>query len=164
MKILSLKQLLKTVDSLKKEGKKIVLTNGGFDLIHAGHINSLKEAKEAGDILIVALNSDKSIRDLKGKNRPIMNQQGRAVIISSIRYVDFVIIFDEPDVKNLLKKIKPDYHAKGGDYSIETVPESEFSKSLGIKTIITGGEKIKSSSQIIKKIREIYGKDSDSKA
>jgi D-beta-D-heptose 7-phosphate kinase/D-beta-D-heptose 1-phosphate adenosyltransferase len=161
MKILSLKQLLKEVDSLKKEGKKIVFTNGGFDLIHAGHINSLKEAKEAGDILIVAINSDKSIKKLKGEKRPIMNQSGRAILLSAIRYVDFVIIFDEPDVKNLLKKIKPAYHAKGGDYSIESVPERDFSKSLGIKTIITGGEKIKSSSQIIKKIREIYGKDNN---
>jgi D-beta-D-heptose 7-phosphate kinase/D-beta-D-heptose 1-phosphate adenosyltransferase len=161
MKILSLKQLLKEVDSLKKEGKKIVFTNGGFDLIHAGHINSLKEAKEAGDILIVAINSDKSIKKLKGEKRPIMNQRGRAILLSAIRYVDFVIIFDEPDVKNLLKKIKPAYHAKGGDYSIESVPERDFSKSLGIKTIITGGEKIKSSSQIIKKIREIYGKDNN---
>ncbi len=164
MKIQSLKQLIKTVKDLKKDGKRIVLANGGFDLVHAGHINYLKGAKELGDILIVAINSDSSIKKLKGKNRPIIDQTGRAKILAAIGYVDYVTIFEETDVKNLLKEIKPDYHVKGGDYKVESVPEREFAKELGITTVIVGGEKIKSSSEIIEKIREIYGKNSYSKA
>ncbi len=156
-KIKSLSSLKDIVKNLKKEEKTIVLANGAFDLLHYGHIVYLKKAKELGDILIVAINSDSSVKKLKGENRPIMNEKERSLLVASINIVDYVVIFEEDTVKNILKELKPHFHVKGPDYTVETVAESKFSASLGIRTIIVGEKKEHSTTDIIKKIEELYG-------
>lgn len=136
----------------KKRGERIVLTNGCFDLIHVGHVRYLKEAKDKGDILIVALNSDSSVRKLKGKGRPLLNQEERVEIISSFSFVDYIILFEEPNVVKILLAIEPDIHAKGSDYTTETVPEKDTVKGYGGKIAITGGPKVRSTSRLLEEI------------
>ncbi len=151
-KLYTLSQLTKIIQEHKKRGQKVVLANGCFDLIHIGHIRYLKESKKKGDILVLALNSDSSIRKLKGEGRPILNQKERAVIASSFYFIDYITFFDEPNVEKVLLALKPDIHAKGSDYTEETVPEKETVKGYGGTIAITGGPKIKSTSQLIKEI------------
>ncbi len=148
-KILPLKKLKKIVSKQKKKGKTIVLANGCFDLIHVGHIRYLKEAGNMGDILIVALNSDSSVRRLKGPGRPILAQNQRADILSSLEFVDYVTIFNKNDVSDILLKLKPNIHAKGADYTKETVPEKDMVHLYGGVVAIAGGPRIKSTSEII---------------
>lgn len=136
----------------KKRGERIVLANGCFDLIHVGHIRYLKEAKAEGDILVVALNSDSSVRKLKGEGRPFLNQEDRAEIISSFSFVDYITFFEEPNVEKVLLALEPDVHAKGSDYTKETVPEKDTVKEYGGKIAITGGPKVRSTSQLIEEI------------
>ena len=151
-KLYSLSQLKKIIQEHKKRGRKVVLANGCFDLIHLGHIRYLKESKKKGDILVVALNSDSSVRVLKGKGRPILNQKERAEIISSFSFIDYITFFKENNVEKVLLALKPDIQAKGSDYSEETVPEKETVKGYGGSITITGGPKIRSTSQLIKEI------------
>lgn len=155
-KIYPLSELKDIIEKEKRRGRKIILTNGCFDLIHVGHIRYLKEAKEKGDILIVALNSDESVRKIKSQGRPILNERERAEIISSFYFVDYVTIFLETNVEKVLLTLKPDIHAKGSDYTLETVPEKDVVKQYGGKTEITGGPKIKSTSNIIKEIKNRF--------
>jgi rfaE bifunctional protein nucleotidyltransferase chain/domain len=133
-------------------GRTIVLANGGFDLIHAGHIRYLKEAKRRGDVLIVALNSDTSLRRLKGPGRPILPQEERAEILAAFADVDYIMIFDEPDVGRILLSLRPDIHAKGSDYTKATVPERAVVRGYGGAIAITGGPKIRSTSEVIPRI------------
>jgi rfaE bifunctional protein nucleotidyltransferase chain/domain len=151
-KLHSLEQLTAIIQEHKRKGEKVVLANGCFDLIHVGHIRYLRESKEQGDILVVALNSDSSVRRLKGKGRPILQEQERAEIISSFEFVDYVTFFDEPNVEKVLLALKPDTHAKGSDYTQDTVPERETVKEYGGAIAITGGPKVKSTSQLITEI------------
>jgi len=151
-KLLSLEQLTKIIREHKQKGEKIVLANGCFDLIHIGHTRYLKGSKDKGDVLVVALNSDSSVRELKGKGRPILQEKERANIISSFDCVDYVIFFDELDVEKILLALEPDIHAKGSDYTENTVPEKETVKQYGGTIAITGGPKVKSTSQLIKEI------------
>jgi rfaE bifunctional protein nucleotidyltransferase chain/domain len=144
--------LTKIIQGHKKRGERIVLTNGCFDLIHVGHIRYLKEAKDEGDILIVALNSDSSVRKLKGKGRPLLNQEERAEIIASFSFVDYITFFEEPNVVKVLLALEPDIHAKGSDYTKETVPEKDTVKGYGGKIAITGGPKVRSTSQLLEEI------------
>ncbi len=144
--------MAKIIQEHKKRGQKVVLANGCFDLIHVGHIRYLKESKKKGDILVLALNSDSSIRKLKGEGRPILNQEERGIIASSFYFVDYITFFDEPNVEKVLIALEPDIHAKGSDYTEETVPERETVKGYGGTIAITGGPKIKSTSQLIKEI------------
>jgi rfaE bifunctional protein nucleotidyltransferase chain/domain len=134
----------------------VVLANGCFDLIHAGHIRYLKESKKKGDILVVALNSDSSVRQLKGAGRPILLEQERAEIISSFYFVDYVTFFGQKKVDKVLLALKPQVHAKGSDYSVDTVPERETVKRYGGEIAITGGPKIKSTSEVIEEIAERF--------
>ena len=129
-----------------------MLANGCFDLIHVGHIRYLKESKKKGDILVVALNSDSSVRKLKGKGRPILLEDQRAEIISSFTFVDYITFFKETKVDRVLMTLKPHVHAKGSDYSVETVPERDTVKEYGGEIAITGGPKIKSTSEVIAEI------------
>ncbi len=129
-KIYTLDELSKIIESHKRDGKRIVLANGCFDLIHAGHIRYLKESKKEGDVLVVALNSDSSVSQLKGKGRPILKEQERAMIISSFYFVDYVTFFEETKVDGVLLTLKPHVHAKGSDYSADTVPERETVKKI----------------------------------
>ena len=151
-KLKTLAQLRTIVDRERKKGKIIVLTNGGFDLVHAGHVRYLEAAKKKGDILIVALNSDSSIRKLKGQGRPILPQRERAEILSAFACVDFITIFNEPNVENILMALKPNVHAKGSDYTKKTVPERETVLAYGGRIAIAGGPKIRSTSEVIPRI------------
>lgn len=151
-KILPLEELAEIIEIEKGRGKKIALANGGFDLLHIGHIRYLRESKSAADILVVAVNSDRSLRGLKGEHRAEIDETGRARILASLQCIDYVTIFDESRVDRVLLTLKPDYHCKGSDYTPETVPERKIVESFGGKILITGGRKIKSSSDIIKDI------------
>lgn len=155
-KLVPLNRLKEITESLKEKGKKIILANGCFDIIHVGHVRYLRDAKSRGDVLIVALNSDKSVKLLKGEGRPLMNELERAEILSSFEFVDYIVIFDEKDVSRVLLELKPHVHAKGSDYTEETVPEREIVLSYGGEIAICGGKKVRSSSKII---REIKSKD-----
>ncbi len=151
-KIKTVDELKEIVSRLRSEGKSVVLSNGCFDILHVGHIRYLKGAKEEGDILITALNSDASSAALKGEGRPLMPLSERMEIISSLETVDFVTSFEETDVVNILLTLKPDVHAKGTDYTIDTVPERETVKEYGGRIAIVGDNKDHSSSDMIEKI------------
>ncbi len=155
-KIHSLSKLKKIVESLKKKGKKIVLANGSFDLIHVGHVRYLKEAKTLGDILVVAINSDKSVKLYKGEKRPIIPENERAEIVSSFEFVDYVVIFDEKDVKKVLLNLKPHIQVKGTDYTEESVPERDVVLSYGGEIKIAGDKKEHSSRDIISTILDRF--------
>jgi len=158
-KIIEREKIADLVARLRAEGKRIVFTNGCFDIIHLGHIRYLREAKSKGDILIVGLNSDESVRKIKGENRPIMGQEERAEILASLEMVDFVVIFEETVPDELIRLIKPDVHIKGGDYRFpDELPEAKLVRSLGGEVMIAKGVEGKSTSNIIKTILERYCK------
>ena len=162
-KLHTLDQLKDIIPEEKRQGKRIVLANGCFDLIHVGHIRYLKESKDQGDILLVALNSDSSVQSLKGKGRPILNEEERVAIVSSFSFVDYVTVFDELNVEKILLELEPDVHAKGSDYTEKTVPERETVMSYGGGIAITGGPKVKSTSEIIREIRQRIEEESSRK-
>jgi len=153
---IKLSDLIDIRNNLKQSGKKVVFTNGCFDIIHAGHVDYLMKAKSSGDILIVGLNSDSSVRNIKGNNRPIINENERAFILSQLKSVDYVIIFDEPTPHTLIEKIIPDILVKGADWNIENIVGREIVEKNGgeVKTInfITS----QSTSNIIQKVLDIY--------
>ncbi len=132
-KIYSLKDLLKRVDFWRKLGDTIVFTNGCFDILHQGHIHLLASCTEFGTRLIVGLNADKSVKQIKGKNRPVNNQQGRAVLLAATQFTDAIVIFEEPTPEKLIKAIKPDVLIKGGDWKKEDIVASGFVESYGGK-------------------------------
>lgn len=127
--------LLNEISKWRRQNQKIVLTNGCFDLMHVGHLRTFFEAKKLGDLLIVGINSDQSVRALKGKTRPIINENDRAEMVSAIKPVDHVIIFNETNVSQLLELIKPDIYVKGGDYCLDSLPEKETIIRLGIEVV-----------------------------
>lgn len=153
-KIINREQLAATLGRKARGDKKLILTNGCFDVLHIGHIRYLKEAKSYGDILLVAVNSDTSVRKLKGEGRPVVSEMERAKIIASLRFVDYVVIFTETDVCSIIREIEPDIHCKGGDYREDNVPEREEVIRNGGIIKIAGGEKLRSSSDLIKKITQ----------
>tara|TARA_B000000557_G_scaffold5154_1_gene4145 strand:- start:18 stop:482 length:465 start_codon:yes stop_codon:yes gene_type:complete len=130
-----LKNNYSIINKIKSEGKKIVFTNGCFDLLHVGHIKYLSQAKDLGDILIIGLNSDKSVKKLKGNNRPINSFEDRAKLLAALKSVDLVIKFEEQTPENLIKEIIPDVLVKGGDYDIEEI--------VGYQTVIDNGGQVK---------------------
>jgi D-glycero-beta-D-manno-heptose 1-phosphate adenylyltransferase len=150
--IATLDELARMREVWRKEKRTVVLTNGCFDLLHVGHLRSLEEAKRLGDILVVGINSDKSVRKLKGKGRPIFDESERAEVLSSIRWVDWVVIFDGSKATDLILALKPDIHAKGTDYTEKNVPERETVLSYGGRVAITGDPKDHSSSDILKRL------------
>jgi D-glycero-beta-D-manno-heptose 1-phosphate adenylyltransferase len=147
--VLDRRDLLERVATSRNEGKRIVLANGCFDVLHVGHVRYLQGAKELGDLLVVGINSDEQVRVLKGKGRPIMSERQRAEIIAAVEPVDLVTIFDEPTVTELLLALKPDVHAKGTDYTEDTVPEREVVRGYGGRVAIVGDPKNHSTSQLI---------------
>jgi len=153
-KFCSTKKITETVKKLKKQGKKIVFTNGCFDLIHIGHVSLFQKAKTLGDVLIVAINSDKSLAGLKGPKRPLVGQKDRVKLLSAIDVIDYVIIFSEQTPYNVLKKLEPDVLVKGGDYKIEDIIGREFVKKVYRYPLVKG----KSTSNLINLIVERYGK------
>src|SRR5216683_816637 len=145
-------QLIEAVAEAKNRGQRIVFANGCFDVLHVGHVRYLEAAKALGDLLIVAINSDAQARRLKGEGRPLMPQDQRAEIVSELAAVDFVTIFEEPTVTELLLALKPDIHAKGTDYTEDTVPERDVVRSFGGRVAIVGDPKDHSSSELIGKV------------
>jgi rfaE bifunctional protein nucleotidyltransferase chain/domain len=150
--ILDRDDLAAKVADLREHGAKIVLANGCFDLFHVGHLRYLLAAADLTDVLVVGINSDARARELKGEGRPHMPQDERAEIIAGLRCVDIVTIFEEPTVEELLLAIKPDFHAKGTDYTAETVPEREIVRSYGGTVAIVGDPKDHSSTELIERL------------
>lgn len=142
-------RLVARVSIERQRKRKIVLANGCFDFFHVGHVRYLAGAKALGDCLIVAVNSDAQVRQLKGENRPLINERERAEIISALKFVDYVTIFNEPTVEELIRAIRPDFHAKGTDYTTETVPEREIIRQVGGQVAIVGDAKDHSSTDLI---------------
>ena len=150
--IITDKDLNGVIKELRENKKTIVATNGCFDILHVGHVRYLKKANALGDILIVAVNSDKSTRELKGPSRPINSQNDRMEILSSLTCVDYVILFDKISPVDLLLEIKPDIYAKGGDYTIESLPEAKAILSYGGKVELIDFVDGKSTTNLINKI------------
>jgi len=152
-RILSRDAVISETRSARQVGKTIVFANGCFDVLHAGHIRYLQGARELGDVLVVAINADDQVNLLKGNGRPILAERERAELVASLEVVDFVTIFDEPTVEQLLRAIKPDIHAKGTDYTEETVPERDVVRSFGGRIAIVGDPKHHSTSEILKRFK-----------
>lgn len=152
-KIVNIKELKKIINKISKENSdfKIVFTNGCFDILHRGHVEYLQKAKELGNLLILGLNSDSSVKRLKGKNRPINNEKDRAIVLSALECVDFVIIFDDDTPFELIKNLKPDILVKGGDYKLENVIGREFAKETILIDFVDGY----STTKTIKNIKNI---------
>lgn len=149
-KLRTLAGLARIAAAERHRGRRIVLANGCFDLIHVGHVRYLRGAAAMGDVLVVALNSDASVRALKGPGRPFMPQGERAEILSALECVDYVTIFPEGNVEKILRALRPDVHAKGSDYTVHTVPERETVMALGGVVRIAGGPKVRSTRDIVK--------------
>lgn len=152
MKCINRSQVAETVRTSKAAGKTLVFTNGCFDIIHAGHVRYLAEARKLGDCLIVGLNSDRSVKELKGPTRPINHQDDRAEVIAALAAVDYVVIFDERTAETLISEIKPDIYVKGGDYCIADIPEAHVVANNGGKTVLIPEVPGRSSTNMIKKI------------
>ena len=152
--IVSREELIKTVVEARAAGLRIVLANGCFDVLHVGHIRYLAGARSEGDVLIVGVNSDEQVREQKGEGRPILPAAQRAEIVAALESVNFVTVFDEPTVEELLLALKPDVHAKGTDYTVDTVPEREVVKSYGGRVAIVGDPKDHSTSEILSRMGE----------
>ena|SRR5438552_3093951 len=150
--ILNRGQLKEKVLEERASGAKIVLANGCFDIFHVGHIRYLTGAKALGDILVVGVNSDEQAHKLKGEGRPFLPEAERAELVSALRCVDFVTIFEEPTVEELIRAIRPDFHAKGTDYTVDSVPERKIVRELGGKVAIVGDPKDHSSTTLISMI------------
>ncbi len=149
-KILNREQLCRRVAEWRRAGETITLANGNFDLLHVGHIRYLQAAKELGGKLVVAINSDESVRVLKGAGRPIMPENERAELVAALAVVDAVVIFPELDVRAIIREIRPDVQAKGTDYTAESVPERDVVREYGGRVEIVGDAKEHSSSEIIR--------------
>ena len=149
---MKLRRLEELAEPLK--GKKVVLANGCFDILHVGHLRYLKGARALGDVLVVAVNSDRSVRAIKDASRPILDETERVALVSALECVDYVVLFDEPDVASVLKTLCPAVHAKGTDYTEETVPERDIVRAHGGDVRITGDAKDHSTRDIIQRILE----------
>ena len=150
--VLSREELTKRVAAAKAEGARIVFANGCFDVLHVGHVRYLAGAKELGDVLIVGINSDEQVALQKGAGRPVLPATERAEIVAALESVNYVTIFDEPTVEELLLALKPDVHAKGTDYTTDTVPERDVVRSYGGQVAIVGDPKDHSTSEIIARL------------
>ncbi len=133
---------------------RTVLANGCFDPLHVGHVRYLRDARTHGDRLVVALNGDASTRRLKGAGRPILDARARAEVVAALRPVDAVVVFESDTVAPILERIRPHVHAKGTDYTVDTVPERDVARRLGIETVIAGDPKRHASRSIIERVRE----------
>jgi len=157
-KVIKVSKLAYLVKTLKKKKKKIVFTNGCFDLIHPGHIKLLSSAKKQGEVLILGLNSDSSIRKIKGEKRPILKEKGRIEILSAITYIDYIVVFKEETPFKLIKIIKPDVLVKGGDWEEKDIVGADLVKKQGGKVVRIRLKKGYSTTTLIEKIKKIYEK------
>lgn len=152
--VLTREALIAAVATARRHGARIVLANGCFDVLHVGHVRYLAGARELGDVLVVGVNSDRQVAIQKGPGRPILPESERAELLAALESVSFVTVFDEPTVEELLLALKPDVHAKGTDYTVETVPEREVVRSYGGRVAIVGDPKDHSTSEILSRIGE----------
>lgn len=152
-KLIEKENLDNIIKKLKSENKKIVFTNGCFDILHAGHVRYLKESKKFGDILIVGLNSDVSVKKIKGDSRPINPEMDRAEVLAGLEAVSYIVLFDETSPVKLLEEIKPDIYTKGADYTVETLPEAKTVLSYGGKIEFIKFLEGRSTTKIIDKIK-----------
>ena len=148
-KIVSRAELRQRVADWRRSGERVTLANGCFDVLHVGHVRYLRAARELGGKLIVAVNGDASVRALKGEGRPVMPAEERAEILASLADVDAVVIFPEADVRAIIREIHPDVHAKGTDYTVESVPERDEVEACGGRVVIVGDPKNHSATEII---------------
>ncbi len=153
--ILDRNSLVAEISRRREAGETIVLANGCFDILHVGHIRYLAAAKENGDVLVVGVNSDRQARLLKGEGRPVVTENERAEIVAALSFVDYVTVFDEPTVEELMRAVRPNVHAKGTDYTAETVPEREIISELGGRVVIVGDPKDHSSTELSARLKEI---------
>src|SRR5918992_203236 len=151
-RILDRNRLIARVAIARKKGARVVLANGCFDILHVGHVRYLEGARALGDVLVVGVNSDEQVRAQKGEGRPFVPERERAEVVASLRAVDLVTIFHEPTVEQLLLSIRPDIHAKGTDYTEETVPERDVVRSYGGRVCIVGDPKDHSSTEMIGRV------------
>ncbi|MBL9036961.1 MAG: adenylyltransferase/cytidyltransferase family protein [Archangium sp.] len=152
MKRVTLEQLEAVVRTWRASGDRIVLANGAFDLLHVGHVRYLQGAKMLGERLVVAVNSDSSVRAAKGPSRPVVPHDERAELIAALGCTDAVVVFDEPDVRHLIRALRPDVHAKGTDYTPETVPERDEVAAYGGRVAVTGDPKDHSTTGVLSKL------------
>jgi rfaE bifunctional protein nucleotidyltransferase chain/domain len=153
-KILPREVLVSRLAGHRHRGERVVFANGCFDILHVGHVRYLEGAKREGDVLVVGVNSDSSARPLKGPGRPILPEMARAQLVAALRVVDYVVIFPESNVESLLADLRPDVHAKGTDYTPDTVPEREAAARLGVRVAIVGDPKEHSTRDLLEKIRK----------
>jgi rfaE bifunctional protein nucleotidyltransferase chain/domain len=150
VKVLNREQLKRRAESWRQSGEKLILTNGCFDVLHVGHIRYLRGAKQLGGRVIVGVNADDTVRKLKGEGRPCVPAAERAEVLAALADVDAVVIFAEPDVRALIRELKPDFHAKGTDYTAESVPERDEVAANGGRVVIVGDPKDHSSTELLK--------------
>ena len=153
-KIVARDVLRKKLADDKRRGRRIVFANGCFDMLHVGHIRYLEGARREGDVLVVGVNADSSACNLKGPGRPILDENARAQLVAALRCVDYVILFAEANVEILLEELRPDVHAKGTDYTAETVPERAVAERLGIRVAIVGDPKDHSTRELLESVRK----------
>jgi D-glycero-beta-D-manno-heptose 1-phosphate adenylyltransferase len=153
-KIMRREQLRERLAEHKRHGERIVFANGCFDTLHVGHIRYLEGARREGDILVVGVNADSSVRELKGPGRPVLDENARALLVASLRAVNYVVLFSEASVESLLEDLRPDVHAKGTDYRVETVPERATAARLGIRIAIVGDPKDHSTRGLFEAVRK----------
>jgi rfaE bifunctional protein nucleotidyltransferase chain/domain len=153
-KIIARDALRQELAQHKLRGQRVVFANGCFDTLHVGHIRYLEGARQEGDVLVVGVNADSSVCSLKGPGRPILDERARALLVASLRCVDYVVLFAEPTVEALLEELRPDVHAKGTDYTADTVPERAVAARLGIRVAIVGDPKDHSTRQLLDSVRK----------
>src|ERR1700747_206257 len=153
-KIVDRTELKTLLEGAKRRRRRVVLANGCFDTLHVGHVRYLAGARRAGDLLVVGVNSDARVSCLKGAGRPILDEQARAQLVAALRDVDYVVIFPEPNVESLLEDLRPDVHAKGTDYTADSVPERAPAARLGIRVAIVGDPKDHSTRSLLDAIRK----------
>jgi D-glycero-beta-D-manno-heptose 1-phosphate adenylyltransferase len=153
-KIVSRAALREIAEGLRQSGRKIAFANGCFDTLHVGHVRYLEGAKAEADVLIVGVNADAGVTGLKGPGRPILDEDARARLVAALHAVDFVVLFPEPNVEALLGELRPHVHAKGTDYTQETVPERSTAERLGIRIAIVGDPKDHSTRELIESVRK----------
>jgi rfaE bifunctional protein nucleotidyltransferase chain/domain len=152
-KVLSISELLDVREGLRRAGTKLVFTNGCFDILHIGHVRYLTEARRLGDALVVAINSDRSVRELKGPSRPVVNELDRAEMLASLRAVDYVVVFDDVSPRSLISSLLPDVLVKGGDYAIDQIHGREEVEAAGGRVVALPFIEGASTSNIIERIR-----------
>ena len=155
-KILSKEQVKTALDECRRQGKKIVFTNGCFDILHVGHVRYLREAKKLGDLLVLGLNSDSSVRVLKGEKRPLVPQDERADVLAGLETVNYVTIFNEPTPLELIEYLKPDFIVKGGDWSEDAIVGADAVRTWGGRVVVAPLIENKSTTNIVEKILQIY--------